>query len=260
MTVTTRNQEKSPEISIIEQAAICGDLAKLTGEQRVAFYNKVCESLGLNPFTQPFSYIVLNGKLTLYAKKDCTEQLRKINGISVVSLEDKMVDDIYVVTAKVSTKDGRTDQATGAVTIGHLKGEMKANAIMKAETKAKRRATLSISGMGWVDESEVDSIPNAKTINIDPFTGEEKSNEDSKQIEPQKKVTTISESQADQLNELFDKCSKDSQSKFNEMLQQKKIKSISLIPDILFESAKKFLVDKSFENLLHINPEVLNAD
>lgn len=257
MTVTTRNQEKSPEISIIEQVAISGDLSKLTGEQRVSYYNKVCESLGLNPFTQPFAYIVLNGKLSLYAKKDCTEQLRKINGISVVSLEDKMIDDIYIVTAKVKTKDGRTDESKGAVTIGHLKGEMKANAIMKAETKAKRRATLSISGMGWVDESEIDSIPNAKTINIDPSTGEEK--QEAKQIESHKNDNSITEVQANELNALFDKCSKDDQTKFNEILEKKKIQSISLIPQFLFLSSRKFLMDKYTENLMNVSSEVLNG-
>ena len=33
---------------------------------------------------------------------------------------------------------------------------------MKAETKAKRRVTLSISGMGWMDETEVENIPGAQ--------------------------------------------------------------------------------------------------
>ena len=34
-----------------------------------------------------------------------------------------------------------------------------ANAIMKTETKAKRRATLSICGLGFLDESEIETIP-----------------------------------------------------------------------------------------------------
>jgi ribosomal protein S13 len=43
---------------------------------------------------------------------------------------------------------------------------------MKAETKAKRRVTLSIVGLGWTDESEVDSIPGAQAVRVDPETGE----------------------------------------------------------------------------------------
>jgi hypothetical protein len=41
---------------------------------------------------------------------------------------------------------------------------MYANAIMKAETKAKRRATLDLLGLGVLDESETESIPNATTV------------------------------------------------------------------------------------------------
>lgn len=163
---------KQNELSVIEQILMQGDLSKLTPLHRVTYYNKVCESMGLNPYTRPFDYISLNGKLTLYAKKDATEQLRQVKKISIISLEGKIVDDLYIVVAKASTPDGRLDQSTGAVSVGNLKGEAKANAIMKAETKAKRRVTLSISGMGWTDESEIESIPNAKRVNVDMQTGE----------------------------------------------------------------------------------------
>jgi len=163
---------KEHDLSIIEQVVMQGDLSKLTATQRVTYYHKVCESIGLNPYTRPFDYISLNGKLTLYAKKDATEQLRQVKKISIVSLEGKMIDDLYVVTAKASTPDGRIDQSTGAVSIGNLKGEQKANALMKCETKAKRRVTLSIAGMGWTDESEIESIPNAQLVNVDTETGE----------------------------------------------------------------------------------------
>ncbi len=37
---------------------------------------------------------------------------------------------------------------------------------MKAETKAKRRATLDLLGLGVLDESEADSIPNAEPASI----------------------------------------------------------------------------------------------
>ena len=123
---------------------------------------RTCQTLGLNPVTQPFAFIKLNGKEVLYAKKDATEQLRKINGVSVETMEGKTVADVYIVTVKVKDKDGRTDIATGAVNIATLKGDALANATMKAETKAKRRATLSICGLGILDESELETIPAAE--------------------------------------------------------------------------------------------------
>jgi len=139
----------------VEAALIGGDLSKLTSEQRVVYYNRVCESVGLNPLTKPFEYITLNGKLTLYARRDCTDQLRSLHRVSVTIKSREKSDDLYIVTAVASTPDGRTDEAIGAVAAGG-RGEALANALMKAETKAKRRVTLSICGLGWLDETEIE--------------------------------------------------------------------------------------------------------
>jgi hypothetical protein len=54
--------------------------------------------------------------------------------------------------------NGRQDESIGAVNIAGLKGENRANAMMKAETKAKRRVTLSICGLGLLDETEVETV------------------------------------------------------------------------------------------------------
>jgi hypothetical protein len=151
-----------PAAPEIERVLIGGDLAKLTPEQRVIYYNQVCESIGLNPLTKPFQYLNLNGKTVLYATKDCTEQLRQIHNISLSIVSRESVDGIYVVTARAVRGDGRQDESIGAVPLPSGGGEARANAIMKGETKAKRRVTLSICGLGMLDESEIESIPDAK--------------------------------------------------------------------------------------------------
>lgn len=150
---------KPLDATTIEQALIGGDLAKLTPIERVSYYNSVCQSLNLNPLTKPFAYIALNGKLVLYALKDCTEQLRSTRLVSVKIVARELADDCYVVTAQAALPAGRQDEAIGVVSIAGLKGEARANAMMKAETKAKRRVTLSICGLGMLDETEVESIP-----------------------------------------------------------------------------------------------------
>lgn len=147
--------------AVMERVIISGDLAKLSPQERVNYYSEVCKSVGLNPLTRPFDYITLNNKLTLYALRACTDQLRSIYAVSVEEMIESEREGVFIVTAKVRNGDGRTDIAKGAVNIGGLKGEALANAMMKAETKAKRRATLSLCGLGWLDESEVDSIPGA---------------------------------------------------------------------------------------------------
>ena len=180
------------EAKTMEQVVIGGDLEQLSPKERVAYYRRVCESLGLNPFTKPFQYIRLNGKLTLYASKDCTEQLRAAKGISILSVEHETVGEIHFVVAIAIDSQGRHDTATGAVPLDGLKGEALANAYMKAETKAKRRVTLSLAGLGWLDESEVSSIRSATPMEVDTETGEVSPQQDPIRLpEPQDDRTAI---------------------------------------------------------------------
>ena len=159
MSTTLAERPAALDPAIVAQVILSGDLKQLNDQQRMAYCTRVCESLGLNPLTQPFAFITLNGKLVMYAKKDATEQLRKLHGVSITDITSQRIDDVFVVTAKATDRSGRTDCATGAVGVSGLKGESLANALMKAETKAKRRATLSICGLGMLDETEAESIP-----------------------------------------------------------------------------------------------------
>jgi hypothetical protein len=163
---------------IIENVIALGDLAKLTPAQRNDYYRAVCQSIGVNPLTQPFSYITLNGKLTLYALKACTDQLRMIRGISIEIVSQNISDGLLTVHVRAKDSAGRTDEDLGAVALpDSLKGEARANAILKAVTKAKRRTTLSIAGLGFLDEMEIEDIPRrpapaALLPAHDPETGE----------------------------------------------------------------------------------------
>lgn len=152
---------------VMESVLIKGDLSRLTPEERNSYYRAVCTSVGLNPLTKPLEYITLNGKLRLYALKDCTDQLRSIHKVSVTDMTEAERDGVYIVKCKVQNAEGRTDMAIGAVNIANLKGEALANAMMKTETKSKRRATLSICGLGMLDETEVDDIPTAQKAPVE---------------------------------------------------------------------------------------------
>jgi hypothetical protein len=143
-------------------AVIKGDLAQLSPEQQLHYYHEVCKSVGLNPLTKPFEYLKLNGRTVLYATRGATDQLRFVHKVSITLPEKKLEGDVYVVTARAKDATGREDESTGAVNVAGLRGEALANAFLKAETKAKRRVTLSLCGLGVLDESEVDSIPGAE--------------------------------------------------------------------------------------------------
>ena len=164
--------DRQPNAELMEKVVIEGDLSNLSAPQRVSYYKAVCESLGLNPLTKPFSYIRLNGKMVLYAQRDCTDQLRNIHSVSVTITSRETMQGVYVVSARATMPNGRSDESIGAVTTEGLKGEVLANAMMKAETKSKRRVTLSIVGLGWLDETEVTTVPDVQTVVVDDKTGE----------------------------------------------------------------------------------------
>lgn len=168
--VSVQTEGISPAIA--EKLLIEGDLAKLSVEDRVKYYMKTCAGLGLNPMTRPFEYIILNGKMALYARKDCTEQLRKIHGVSITIEAADEKSGVFVVRAAARDSQGRTDSSLGAVALmgnrgDKMTGDALANAMMKAETKAKRRVTLSICGLGMLDEVEVETIKDAQRVSED---------------------------------------------------------------------------------------------
>ena len=111
-------------VEAVELAMVNIDLQKLDPNSRLAFLKKLCESMGLNPMTQPFQYIRLNGRLTLYATKGCADQLRKINGISIEILQNELVDGAIMVHVRGTTPDGRTDEDQIGMTYEELEKAM----------------------------------------------------------------------------------------------------------------------------------------
>jgi hypothetical protein len=178
--------------SVLEAVILEKDLSKLTPIERVIHYKNVCESIGLNPVTGPFDYLKLNGKTVLYLNSGGSNQLRSIRAIDIEITSREIHDGSYIVIARGIDKTGRRDESIGAVSIEGLKGELRANAIMKCETKAKRRVTLSICGLGMPDESEIASIPNATRVTFPEHNTV-------KQLNQTKKITPeiVEESQED---------------------------------------------------------------
>lgn len=170
------------------------DLGKMTYPQREAYYINLCNQLGLTWVTRPFEWLNLSGKLVLYAKKDCTDQLRKIHKVSLSVGEPKVDHERQVVTVRATAKlpDGRSDEDYGSSSVQKaegiprkadqdhpsdwkeylpLKGADYENAVLRAVTKAKRRVTLSICGLGFLDEAELDTVA-SKPVDTTPVKAE----------------------------------------------------------------------------------------
>lgn len=160
------DQSTAVDPATILNVAVGGDLSKLSAQQQLDYYTAVCRSLGLNALTRPFGFIKTDGRVVLYALKDCAEQLRTLRKVSITKIETEQTEELITVTAYGALPDGRTDSDVGAVYIKGLKGDALSNARMKATTKAKRRLTLSICGLGMLDESEVSSIAGAQVMPI----------------------------------------------------------------------------------------------
>lgn len=167
MSLTLRNDVGG---EVLEKVILGNDLAALSPIEKVQYVSWICKTLNLNPATQPIALIKFQGKEIPYMRKDGTEQLRKNHNVSIRKIETKLHEGgLYVVTAYASLPSGREDSSTGAVTVSTLKGDALANAMMKAETKAKRRVTLSICGLGFLDESELDTMHGAQKVELHTF-------------------------------------------------------------------------------------------
>ncbi len=144
---------------VVESMVLRGDISALSPEERAKFYVQMCDSLGLTAATQPFAILRLNGKEILYPTRGATDQLAAIHRLNREIVDGPRVIDvagtkmIYAV-CRATHPNGRVETAVATVPM-----QDPINALMKAETKAKRRATLSILGLGMLDETEIETIP-----------------------------------------------------------------------------------------------------
>jgi hypothetical protein len=154
-----------------------GDISGLTAPQRVQYYLHTCAELGLNPNAQPFAFLKLNGKEVMYPTRGATDQLARIHQVNREIIDGPKVIDLagtkllYAV-CRASLPSGRIETSTAAVPIPSG-AEPVANAVMKVETKARRRATLAILGLALTDESEMDTIPAAARVDVPAPSREE---------------------------------------------------------------------------------------
>src|SRR4029077_14745995 len=84
-----------------------------------------------------------------------------------VTSQETTSDGIRVVTVRAIAKDGQQTDEIGSVNVKGGAGDSLANAYMKAVTKAKRRAILSLCGLGCSDETEVETIPGAQVVSVE---------------------------------------------------------------------------------------------
>jgi len=172
MTESNPTSEASPPPSIDHKALASivrtGDLRELSEADRVELMSSACRALGLDPFTMPFSFVNIGGRVQLYARRSATDQLARIHGLVREVIDGPKVvpvlnSAVAFAMCRLTLPSGRYETASGTVPLSHQNA---GDALMTAETKAKRRGTLAILGLGMLDEMEVDVIPGAEIAEV----------------------------------------------------------------------------------------------
>jgi hypothetical protein len=165
----SNKEHQQKEAAVTASIIIDGDLSRLHPSDKVLYYRGYCERLGLDPFTKPFDLLRLQGREVLYLTRSGAQQLNKMHAVShqIISRELMAEPGIFQVIARATLPDGRFTESMSAVSIANLKGEQYCNALMKAETKAKRRSTLDLLGLGILSEEEAVTLPGER-VDIAP--------------------------------------------------------------------------------------------
>lgn len=179
------------------------DLKGLTPEEKTKFYLDLCSFLGLSPITKPFGIYEFQGKETLYIKADAFDQLCAKNKVSRKIVPQQIVtqhgvanqdfillgegnEQTYLVKVEASIKvDGELVVAEdiAEVLIKEEKFEWRGfgndkkkvsigfhrntNALMKAITKAYRRAAKKLISLGAVLlEDDLSDSSGIREINL----------------------------------------------------------------------------------------------
>lgn len=177
--IITKNLDETLLAKIVQS----GNLAYLSESDRLIYYFSYCRQLGLNPLSRPFDYISEGEgdkqKISLYPNTIAASQLRDSRNVSTRIVREEILLDGEVYSVLVEARIGdRTEEATGKVGIKldkygkPLSGEAKAKLMKKAESQARRRATLAIVGLDAMGEDDTrasisDMPPDCWTPDLD---------------------------------------------------------------------------------------------
>lgn len=162
--------DRDAAASAMEHVLATGDLIQFTPKQRVGYYLWLCQKLAIDSTSRPFDWLTLDGRLVFYPNRSCAEQLRRRHQISIELVRKEVVGDLFCVEVKGWRPNGQVDFASKYVALrdtrgNRLAGQQYANALMKAESGAKRRLTFSLVGLSTVPDTE--DLAGARVVTVD---------------------------------------------------------------------------------------------
>lgn len=158
---------------LFRKAALTGDLSTLTEDERWIYYQAYCNYLGLDPMSRPFDLLTQKERdgdghkirVKLYPNSSCSAQLARMHKISYGTPRYEYNEALKIIFCFVTLKfpNGREFTGESMVDKSGKSGSYLENALKKAATQARRRATLQACGVALPDENETPDIPNATT-------------------------------------------------------------------------------------------------
>jgi hypothetical protein len=195
---------------MVESYVTTGDVSRLSPADRTKLYFGLCEATGLNAATNPILSLKLNGKEIFYFGRGATDQMAAKHRLNREIVEGPELRDIggkKIVYAKcrATHPNGRVETAVATLLFADASSDY-----MKCETKAKRRATLAILGLGMLDELEIDAIQEQTRVNLAVSAGNGskepaayKPADDLSAPEHRHLIVRIQSSTADQMPQLY---------------------------------------------------------
>lgn len=167
ISLKTQNENRIDIKKLLGLFAANGSIHQLTNPEKRELLAKLCNSLGLNQYIMPFRiYRDMQGHEFIYATKECCAELRHLHHINILTESHSIIDGMCIASVSGNNKYGRVDSEIGAIHIDSLVGQDKANGVMWAMTKAKRRLTLSLAGLGVLADVETRDMKEVIEYNV----------------------------------------------------------------------------------------------
>ena len=167
--IATLTAEQRKEL--FDKFILSGDVSGYSEAEKVGVLLTLCDKYDFDPIQRPFDVIRLpDGRAIIYANKTAAAIVSVRECVSLKIVDRTFVGDSYVVTVTATNNKGRSVDDDGVVALAgtrkdgtsyRLTGDMLTNKMMHATTKAKRRATLSIGGLGFLSDAEAESMVEA---------------------------------------------------------------------------------------------------
>jgi hypothetical protein len=156
--------------SLLVNIGLNGSVSHFDKSQKQALLSKLCITLGLNEELQPFRiYQNIRGEEYIYATKECCAQLRHREHINIMEVGEPIFSNNTIsVRVKGNNKHGRESWEIGSVgTTESMTSAEIAHGVMTAVTKAKRRLTLCLSGLGVLADVELEDMAQVVSTGIE---------------------------------------------------------------------------------------------